>query len=354
MTERQKETKKIFAVSDIHGCATALKKALDGAGFNPKDESHLLVVLGDLFDRGIENREVLAYLKGIKNKILIRGNHEDIIMESLTSGAVRELQFVNETYITLAEFFPNYHGERMLDIFEPRARKTAEMLIDHITGMRDFFETESYIFVHGWLPDDANESDFRYASVAKWHNARWLRWNKRYPHFPIPDGKTLVVGHTAAYYGSQFDRSRSDYDCSIFYGDHLVAIDGSCASTGRVNVLVIEDGVYIPTQRKITLTDTEIDDLARGKARAIVLPYEGDATEFSVGDKLRLFNTGGDKTLNFVINNLHLYPDIYSLADEFSGDELGRVCQNEGTLCDHLSTVYSDTTGYPLLVLELT
>ena len=74
--ERTKTLKKIFAVSDIHGCATALRAALDGAGFDPKDPTYLLLVLGDLFDRGEENREVLAYLKGIRNKILIRGNHE--------------------------------------------------------------------------------------------------------------------------------------------------------------------------------------------------------------------------------------------------------------------------------------
>ena len=95
--EREKRKVTIFAVSDIHGCATALEKSLDEAGFDRKNPDHLLVVLGDLFDRGGENRRVLEYLTGIRNKIIIRGNHEDILMESLTSGRVGHLQEINGT-----------------------------------------------------------------------------------------------------------------------------------------------------------------------------------------------------------------------------------------------------------------
>ena len=63
--EREKQKLKIFAVSDIHGCATALETALNEVGFDPKNPCHLLIVLGDLFDRGTENRRVLEYLSGI-------------------------------------------------------------------------------------------------------------------------------------------------------------------------------------------------------------------------------------------------------------------------------------------------
>lgn len=351
--ERNKRSIKIFAVSDIHGCASALKSALAEAGFDPGCEDHLLVVLGDLFDRGIENREVLAYLRGIKNKILIRGNHEDILMESLRSGAVGELQFVNDTHITLCEFFPYYHGERRLDIFESRARRTAEMLIEHITSMRDYLETENHIFVHGWITDDANESDFRYASRAKWHNARWLRWHRRYPHFDVPDGKTLVVGHTPAYYGSMFDRTRSDYDCSTFYGDHLIAIDGKCTSTGRVNVLVVEDIINDPVIHTLTVTPAEMSDLARGRTSAIVLPFEDAATKFAVGDKIRFLDTGSIGSLTFAINGLHLYANVFELSDEFGEDELGGVIGKDGTTRDYLLERYPHSCQLPLLAVRL-
>ena len=67
---------KLFCVSDIHSSYTPLKNALDKANFNENDPNHLLIVCGDVFDRGHETLEVYEYLKNIKNKILIKGNHE--------------------------------------------------------------------------------------------------------------------------------------------------------------------------------------------------------------------------------------------------------------------------------------
>lgn len=42
--------KKLFAVADIHGHFTELKKALDASGFENGNPENLLIVCGDLFD----------------------------------------------------------------------------------------------------------------------------------------------------------------------------------------------------------------------------------------------------------------------------------------------------------------
>ena len=44
--------KKIFAVSDIHNEYDALIDALNEAGFDENNPDHLLVSIGDAFDRG--------------------------------------------------------------------------------------------------------------------------------------------------------------------------------------------------------------------------------------------------------------------------------------------------------------
>lgn len=313
--EREKRKVKIFAVSDIHGCATALMKSLDAAGFDPKNPYHLLIVLGDLFDRGAENRRVLEYLTTVKNKILIRGNHEDILMESLTTGRVGRLQEINGTLTTLVEFFKYYNGEAYLDIVESSGRRVCEMLRTLIYSMYDYFETKSYIFVHGWITEDAGENDFRYATEAKWHRARWDRWHNHYPFFEIPDGKTLVVGHTPCYYGSMFDKSRSDYDCSIFYGDGLVAIDGAAVSSGNVNVFVTEDEIIIPVTHTVDLTDGEIRELSRGGVSCLLLPFTGEATGIRIGDRLSLGTPDGSR-LTFTVNATRLCADLDTLENE--------------------------------------
>ena len=313
--EREKRKVTIFAVSDIHGCTTALIKSLDAVGFDRKNPDHLLIVLGDLFDRGAENRRVLEYLGTVKNKILIRGNHEDILMESLNTGRVGRLQGINGTLTTLAEFFAYYNGEAYLDIVESSGRRVAEMLRTHIDKMYDYFETENYIFVHGWITEDAGGNDFRYATGAKWHHARWTRWHNCYPNFEIPDGKTLVVGHTPCYYASMFDKSRSDYDCSIFYGDRLVAIDGAAVSRGSVNVFVAEDEITLPVTHTVDLTDGEIRELSRGGVSCLLLPFTGAATGIRIGDRLSLGTPDGSR-LTFTVNATRLCADLDTLDNE--------------------------------------
>ena len=73
--------KKIFVVSDVHGHCSLLNEALFNAGFDKDNEEHLLVCCGDYFDRGNENVEVLKFFERLKHKVLLRGNHEDLLMK---------------------------------------------------------------------------------------------------------------------------------------------------------------------------------------------------------------------------------------------------------------------------------
>ena len=78
--------KKLFVVSDVHGHYTILKEALDRAGFDKHDPEHLLICCGDYFDRGNENMEVLRFFEGLRHKVLLRGNHEDLLLKLLQTG----------------------------------------------------------------------------------------------------------------------------------------------------------------------------------------------------------------------------------------------------------------------------
>ena len=55
--------KKYFCVSDIHGFFFELKRALHEAGFNKKNPEHILIVCGDIADRGPNPKEVYEFLK---------------------------------------------------------------------------------------------------------------------------------------------------------------------------------------------------------------------------------------------------------------------------------------------------
>ena len=76
---------KYFLFSDIHGNVTALIEALDEAGFEALNPKHILLGVGDYFDRGDENLGVLNFLMGFpKDRIyLVRGNHDDFLLDYL-------------------------------------------------------------------------------------------------------------------------------------------------------------------------------------------------------------------------------------------------------------------------------
>ena len=100
--------KKLFVVSDVHGHYTLLKEALDRAGYDKDNKDHLLICCGDYFDRGDENIEVLKFFERVKNKVLLRGNHEDMLLKLLQTGKLLPHHYINGTISTLRNIFGKY------------------------------------------------------------------------------------------------------------------------------------------------------------------------------------------------------------------------------------------------------
>lgn len=237
-----KSKKKLFVVSDVHGHYTLLKEALDQAGFDKDNEDHLLICCGDYFDRGNENVEVLRFFERVKNKVLLRGNHEDMLLKLLQTGKLQQHHYINGTMRTLENFFGKYSIDPVDDTvdFSGKTRIT-DRICEFIEETVDYYETEHYVFVHGWLPENTETAEDRQnTSSEAWGKARWVRWNERYVgQRPLVD-KALICGHVPTWYASAFDDSRDKKDVSIFCGNGIIAIDAGTADTKRVNVLVLE------------------------------------------------------------------------------------------------------------------
>lgn len=240
---------KIFAVSDIHGDFTALKKALDEAGFESGNEEHLLVCCGDCFDRGIENYAVLKFLERISNKVLILGNHEDMLKKILYSCHLESHHFENGTDKTIVEFFGRYCIDQSNNIDFSGNNRTVDRLLEFIGEMQNFYETENYIFTHGWLPTVTGSTgvriadDWRQPSVEKWENARWTKWTDMVGKCENLPDKTMVCGHVPVQRAVRVDPQRTANSSEIFYGDAVIAIDAGTDISGRVNVLVLDDNL---------------------------------------------------------------------------------------------------------------
>ena len=75
---------KYYVVADVHGFYSELITALTEKGFFKDENPHKLIICGDLFDRGQEAVKLQEFIIDLMKKdevILIRGNHEDLILK---------------------------------------------------------------------------------------------------------------------------------------------------------------------------------------------------------------------------------------------------------------------------------
>lgn len=247
---------KFFVVSDVHGFYDEMIEALNEAGFDKNNEEHFLVSLGDNFDRGNQPVEVMRFLMGLPRKILVKGNHEQLLVDCCERGYFKSHDISNGTFDTINKLGD---AEKWYS-FDECCTRTMARTGAFIGQMINYFETKNHIFVHAWIPMNTYDSrlsyyrtsrsyypmkDFRNATQKQWDEAMWLCGPDLAMDGHNNTGKTIVFGHWhCSYLWSVLD-GRSDFgeDAKFdpFFGDKFIAIDGCTAHTKKVNVVVIED-----------------------------------------------------------------------------------------------------------------
>lgn len=261
---------KLFCCSDLHSFFTPFKKALDEKGFEPNNPEHLLIVCGDVFDRGTESCEMFQYLDNLTNVVLVRGNHEDLLVEMLDRGYGERYDISNGTVGSVVDLC-DLTGKKTSNSEECCAA-VKELITPFLNKFVNYFETKNYIFVHGWIPCDAAANhkpwyqngrklkynpDWRNCNDADWEASRWINGpSAGYASKILEPGKTIVCGHWHCSYGHYMRALKKalaeDTDFEVeefgptaiwepFADEGILAIDRCTAHTREVNVVVLED-----------------------------------------------------------------------------------------------------------------
>lgn len=247
---------KYFVVSDVHGFFDEFMDALLKAGYDKDSKDHCLVVLGDLLDRGRKPLACLEFVNSIpsERKILIRGNHEDLMDEMLTRGEYLSHDIHNGTLLTVADLFKSVD---VPSIFCQMARY--EPWIKYNESLVDYAEVGDYIFVHGWVPT-WRENRFskkckvlgkNYWSLSTWKDARWTNGMEAWRDGARIPNKTIVCGHWHCSWGwSNIRQERKEFpqknsskfaaSFEPFVDDGIIAIDSCVAYTGFINCVVLD------------------------------------------------------------------------------------------------------------------
>ena len=239
---------KYFVCSDIHGFYTEWIKALKKKGFKLNNKNHKVIICGDMFDRGHQPQNIIDYILDHKDKfILIRGNHEDLIQNLINRNHEIYFDQLNGT----EETFHFLNSDLLFDKFDYQKIAKQSRLQEILDLCMNYYETEHYIFVHGWIPIDEDyykyDEEWRYASEKRFEKARWANPVEMYNKKIFEKDKTIVCGHwhcSALWHNLDPDKY-SEYgpkaNFEPFITKEMIAIDACTAYSNKVNVIVIED-----------------------------------------------------------------------------------------------------------------
>ena len=268
---------KYFITSDVHGFYDKLIGALLQNGWDINNNDHRLIICGDVFDRGNQNKELLNFLRGLPNDrlIYIRGNHEDLLKECvgkiIANKPLEEYHFKNGTVKTIAQLcgvseYPLLVHNRNTDIINTVKNTMQDVLLWIDSKAVDYKVIGDYIFVHGWMPmiyDGVNYRgkiiNPRVAPFEMWNNhssilweeARWYNGMEMWNMGATIPCKTIVCGHYHSSWGhSHLHMDRKEFpqknqknwqkSFEPFIDNGIIAIDACTAYSGRVNVIVLE------------------------------------------------------------------------------------------------------------------
>ncbi len=257
---------KYYIVADIHGFFTEFQTALEGKGYFDDTDPHKLIICGDLFDRGGEAAKLQAFVLELMEKgdvILIRGNHEDLMMDMLNKWHKKSYYSSHHESNGTIDTVCQLTGSNIIELFDNPDLIGQKLLHTPyvqqiIPSTLDYYETQHYIFVHGWIPCHAPSNpriggnsykyieNWREADRDEWNEARWINGMEA-AHFGVVEkGKTIVCGHWNTSFGhSRYEGRggewRNNPDFSPYFADGIIALDACTVRSGFVNCIVVND-----------------------------------------------------------------------------------------------------------------
>ena len=232
---------KYFITSDIHGYYSVLIKELDKQGFDKDKDT--LITLGDNFDRGPENWEMYKFLSALPNVILVRGNHEDCLIELINRGFPLSHDFHNKTVDTLGDVMEKYNFETSWNNFEQMINTAFYKWLTNKNIWKDYIEFDNLILTHATIPNNT----FPTFKESRWANPTINRVN----------GKILVCGHWFAWKGRDYKNNTITLNVELykllnteegklevakpFIDKDLIMIDACTPLTKRCNILIYDD-----------------------------------------------------------------------------------------------------------------
>lgn len=246
--------KRYFVISDVHNYYQPMKQALAEAGFERDNPNHIVILNGDLFDRGPNPVESFCYISDLVSEgrcFYVMGNHEDNLIEACIYENFVNADYSNGTAATIFALAShlNDNGLNYGNMYQTVMRHIVSFIANNAYN---YIEFDKYIITHSWIPTiqrspDSNDvrwnPDWRNATSKDWRVARWSNPYERAKRGMNQTGKKIVSGHWHVSYAWNKEEGVSEFKpgkWDIFENDSVIMIDRCTAYTGRCNVFVFD------------------------------------------------------------------------------------------------------------------
>lgn len=201
-----------YVIGDIHGRSRLLDQLISNV---PWDVAHdKLVFLGDMIDRGNDApgviERVMSLAKANPNIVVLRGNHEQMLLDCLDYGDLQWLIPENGGLATLEAY--GFELDQLKDVSDI---KIPEPHVEFLRSLPYFHEDEQAIYVHAGLVPGERPSET---------DSDVLIWTRDMDFFKGYDGKLCFFGHTPTAYLPREGRLRRG---GIYINHSCVGIDTS-------------------------------------------------------------------------------------------------------------------------------
>ena len=235
-----------YAISDIHGCYDEFTALLEKINFGPDDT---LYILGDVIDRGPDSIKCLKYIMDAANIHLQMGNHEQMMIDALTSDWKADPSYM--------EHWMGNGGNVVLSEFIKLPKDEQESILDFIAALPYLCQVkmgeQNYVLVHAGLNVVDHRATFGKGVTTlnvlpKQHLVEDLLWirEKFFRKKALPRSIT-VFGHTPIPMIKPFNGGKVWRDKR--WGDKI-GIDGGCVYGGSLLALRLDDMAEFAVEKR--------------------------------------------------------------------------------------------------------
>ena len=217
-------------IGDIHGCLDELQELVRKIKLD--EERDELIQLGDMIDRGPDPCGVLEFFRDLKRRmgdrcVLVRGNHEQILLEAVRDPELMDLWSANGGMETVRSM-----EERGLKPEDWVSWLTEETVL--------FYQTDGFLCAHAGVEHEKGEENSE--DTLLWDRNQLLE--NRY------GGSLAIVGHTPLSVAAYMDgtggpaRALPDGRLRPLPKRGMICLDTGCVFGGKLSAMSVRGGFY--------------------------------------------------------------------------------------------------------------